>query len=116
MARMKYLLTLVCAMAALTLLAASPSLTAPAAQPPAETVEMRLLPDDRPIRVTGDGRVIELRAPAAEQLPSFGFDATLMPVYDTAEPVKIAKMPVAPDGGEGPGAPCLEEGAAACAG
>ena len=36
----------------------------------------------------------ELRAPAAEQLPSHGFDAELMPVYDTAEPVDIAQMPV----------------------
>ena len=94
MGRINHLLKFACIAAALTLLAASPALTARPPEPPAETVEMRLLPDDRPIRVTGDGRVLELRAPAAEQLPSYGFDAELMPVYDTAEPVAIAQMPV----------------------
>ncbi len=93
MGRINHLLKFACIAAALTLLAASPALTARPPEPPAETVEMRLLPD-RPIRVTGDGRVLELRAPAAGQLPSHGFDAELTPVYDTAEPVDIAQMPV----------------------
>ena len=94
MGRINHLLKFACIAASLTLLAASPALTARPPEPPAETVEMRLLPDDRPIRVTGDGRVLELRAPAAGQLPSHGFDAELTPVYDTAEPVDIAQMPV----------------------
>ena len=85
MGRINHLLKFACIAAALT---ARPP------EPLAETVEMRLLPDDRPIRVTGDGRVLELRAPAAGQLPSHGFDAELTPVYDTAEPVDIAQMPV----------------------
>lgn len=95
MGRINHLLKFVCIAAALTLLAASPALTARPPEPPAETVEdAPCCPDDRPIRVMGDGRVLELRAPAAEQLPSHGFDAELMPVYDTAEPVAIAQMPV----------------------
>lgn len=52
MGRINHLLKFACIAAALTLLAASPALTARPPEPPAETVEMRLLPDDRPIRVT----------------------------------------------------------------
>lgn len=74
MGRINHLLKFACIAAALTLLAASPALTARPPEPLAETVEMRLLPDDRPIPRDGDGRVLELRAPAAGQLPSHGFD------------------------------------------